>query len=457
MQTKERQGLSKALKGFYGIGDFGFSLMSNIDTYYSSFFFTNVAKFSLSAFTIATTVSSLVDAVLNMVYGAWLNKIQPKKWGRYRSWLILTPWIVPFLYAMQFVKISNGVMGVVFVTVAMITSRMAWSIPYTANIAMIKVAGKDSKDRMALSSSRSAYSSLSSVVYSYAGPAAVALFTGFVGESNAYAATAFAFAILFVAGYFAHFKMFEGYEEPGEVEIARLAKENAQRSEEKKAQKISAIAAVTCNPHLISVILSLVMRMIVMFVTSGLMIYYFKYVAKNLALFSTLLFALSLLSVVVSYLARFVVARLGAKNTVIVNYAIMIVSLVVSYFMYTNVIAVIVLMVIMNAALRLSYACDAEIFSLCSIYSTKKLGYDTTGTIMGLTPLPIKIAIILRSFFIAATLSIAGFDPSISPAAASAAMQQGLCFGYMIIPAIVTVIGALIMLFGFRLKSEQNA
>lgn len=457
MQTKERHGLSKALKGFYGIGDFGFSLMSNIDTYYSSFFFTNVAKFSLGAFTIATTISSLVDAVLNMVYGAWLNKIKPQKWGRYRSWLILTPWIVPFLYAMQFIKISNGFMGVVFVTIAMITSRMAWSIPYTANIAMIKVAGKDSKDRMALSSTRSAYSSLSSVVYSYAGPAAVAMFAGIVGEKNAYAATAFAFALLFVAGYYAHFKMFDGYEVPGEVEIARLAKENAARTEENKAHKVSAIAAVTCNPHLISVILSLVMRMIVMFVTSGLMIYYFKYVAKNMALFSALLLGMSILSVIVSYLARFVVAKLGAKNTVLTCYAIMIVTLVAAYFMYTNVIAVVALLVIMNAALRLAYACDAEIFSLCSIYSTKKLGYDTTGTIMGLTPLPIKIAIILRSFFIAATLSIAGFDPSINPAAASAALQQGLCFGFMIIPAIVTVIGTIIMIFGFRLNDAQKS
>ena len=99
--TKKRQGLSGALKKGYGVGDFGFTLMTNVDTVYASYFFTNIAKYSLSVYTISTTISAIVDAILSMMYGAWLNKIKPKKWGRYRSWLVLTPWLVPFLYAFQ--------------------------------------------------------------------------------------------------------------------------------------------------------------------------------------------------------------------------------------------------------------------------------------------------------------------------------------------------------------------
>ena len=30
--TKERKGLSKALRYFYGVGDFGFTLMSNVES-----------------------------------------------------------------------------------------------------------------------------------------------------------------------------------------------------------------------------------------------------------------------------------------------------------------------------------------------------------------------------------------------------------------------------------------
>ena len=102
------KGISKSLKYFFGIGDCGFTLMSNIDTFYASYFFTNIARFSLGAITVMTTISAVIDAILSCFYGAFLNKIKPKKWGRYRSWLILTPWLVPFLYAMQFVRSQTG-------------------------------------------------------------------------------------------------------------------------------------------------------------------------------------------------------------------------------------------------------------------------------------------------------------------------------------------------------------
>lgn len=131
-QEKPKQ-LSKSLKYFFGIGDFSFTLMSNIDTFYASYFFTNIARFSLGTVTVMTTISAVVDTVLSCFYGPLLNKIKPKKWGRYRSWLILTPWMVPFLYAMQFIKISNGLAAAIFITFAMITSRIAWNIPFVAN------------------------------------------------------------------------------------------------------------------------------------------------------------------------------------------------------------------------------------------------------------------------------------------------------------------------------------
>ena len=100
-QNQSGKPLSKALKVFYGVGDCGFSLMTNVESYYFNFFLTNLAAFSLPMVTLITTIASTVDACLSWIYGAILNSIKPKKWGRYRSWLILLPWLVPFLYAFQ--------------------------------------------------------------------------------------------------------------------------------------------------------------------------------------------------------------------------------------------------------------------------------------------------------------------------------------------------------------------
>ena len=121
-----KKGLSKMLKRFYGVGDCGFTLMSNIESYYFSFFLTNLAQFSLPMVTLITTISSTVDAVLSWIYGAILNSIKPLKWGRYRSWLVVIPWLVPFLYAFQFVKIGDGWISAIIIIVAAIASLVAW-------------------------------------------------------------------------------------------------------------------------------------------------------------------------------------------------------------------------------------------------------------------------------------------------------------------------------------------
>ena len=40
---KKRNGISGALKTFFGIGDLGFSFMTNIETYYFQYFLTDIA------------------------------------------------------------------------------------------------------------------------------------------------------------------------------------------------------------------------------------------------------------------------------------------------------------------------------------------------------------------------------------------------------------------------------
>ena len=199
-------------------------MMSNIDTFYASYFFINIVMFPLAVVTVMTTISAIVDLILSCLYGAWMNKIKPHKWGRYRSWLILTPWLVPLLYALEFLKVGNATVCMVTMTLAMITSRIAWNIPYIANLSMINVAGKTTEDRMALSSIRNVWTALGSVIYSYAGPFVVAEDSPRgLGEQNAYAATAFAFGAFTAAAFFAHFVMLSGYEESGEEEMRRLA------------------------------------------------------------------------------------------------------------------------------------------------------------------------------------------------------------------------------------------
>ena len=451
-ETKTKTKLSGALKRFFGVGDFSFTLMSNIDTFYASYFFTNIARLTLPVVTLITTISAVIDAILSCVYGAWMNKIKPKKWGRYRSWLILTPWMVPILYALQFFRVGNGVLGIVIMTLAMITSRIAWNIPYIANLSMINVAGKTTEDRMALSSTRSVWTSLGSVIYSFAGPAVVAMFTNLLGETHAYAATAFAFGALMAAAYYAHFVMFKGYEETGEEEMARLAAQAGKN--EGAAPKVSALAAIKCNPHLMALMLSSTTKYVVLFLVNGIAVYYFTYISRNPGLLTTFVFITNSLGILAGYVSRFFVAKLNPKRTVTCAYCVMAVGMLAAYLIYQNTVGVIVLMCLVIFSMTMTNAVEPVLYAACAGYSSSKTGADATGTVMGLLTVPLKVGIVMRGILISTALAIGGFSADIDPAAASAAMQRGICIGFMIIPAVCIFIGAAVLTFGFRLNKE---
>lgn len=115
-EQQQYKPLSTALKFFYGVGDFGFNLMSSVETYYFVFFLTNFAFIDMgpvegAAFAASVAgIGSTVDAILGWMYGGFINSLKPFKWGRYRSWLVVLPWIVPFLYCFEFTALTNNVM-----------------------------------------------------------------------------------------------------------------------------------------------------------------------------------------------------------------------------------------------------------------------------------------------------------------------------------------------------------
>ena len=367
---KERNGLSTPLKRFFGVGDFGFTLMSNIDTFYATYFFTNIAKFSLGVITVMTTISAVVDAILSCLYGPFLNKINPRDGGATAPAdpdALDGP--LPVCHAVY--KNRQRAAAAIFVTVAMITSRIAWNIPYIANVSMINIAGKTPKERMTLSSTRMVWTSLASVVYSYAGPAAVSVFAAWLGEKNAYAATAFAFSALMAAGFYAHFNMFKGYEMTKEEELQRMAGQARSAQTTPNAQKVRALDAIRCNPHLLWLFLSCITKYIVLFLVNGLAIYYFTYVGQNAALLTTFVFAANLLGVVASYISKFIVARFTAKKTVVCSYFLMAVIATGAFFAYSQTWVVMAAMCAVMFILVLTNACDPELFSNCAAYSGK--------------------------------------------------------------------------------------
>ncbi|MCH1981048.1 MFS transporter [Ruminococcus sp. OA3] len=452
MSTQNKQPkkeLSKALKLFYGVGDCGFTLMTNVESYFFNFFLTNLAQFGLGTVTLITTISSAVDACLSWMYGAVLNSIKPKKWGRYRSWLILLPWLVPFLYAFQFLKIGDGILPVVVIIIATIASHVTWNFPYVANVSMIAIAGKTPDDRAQLSSTRAAWANFSKVIFSYVGPPLAAVFAGIIGETSQYGATAFVLGWVMAALYFAHFKMFDGYEEV-DMEAVKDSKKDTT-----KTSGMDLVRALLQNPPLIILLVSDLAKWMFNFVVSGVAVYYFTYVAKNAGMLATYILISNILCVIGSYLAKNMAKKFSTRKTTIGIFLLMAVVLIIANFTYTNVTLVMILMSLAQFGYGVAYACTPALYADTIVYSEWKTGKNATGWISGLQNVPLKVGVMFRGIIISACLAVANFDPSIDAAAATVELQKGICLAFMVIPACALIVAALLLAFGFRITKEK--
>ena len=449
MSNNSKKPLSKALKLFYGVGDCGFTLMSNVESYFFNFFLTNLASFDLGIVTAITTISSTVDACLSWIYGAILNSIKPKKWGRYRSWLVLLPWIVPFLYAFQFIKIGNGIVSAVIVTVAAIASHVVWNFPYVANVSMISVAGATPDDRAQLSSTRAAWANFSKIIFSYVGVPLASVFAGIVGETNQYGAVAFVLAWVMVVLYFAHFKMFDGYEEVSTEDVQETKKDTT------KTSGMDLVRALLQNPPLIALMIADLSKWAFNFIVSGIAMYYFTYVAKDAGLLTTYILISNIFCVVGSYLAKSVAKKFSTRTGTIGTFILMAAVMIAANFLYTNVWLVVFLMSLAQLGYGIAYACTPALYSDTIIYSEWKTGKNATGWISGLQNVPLKVGVMLRGISISACLAIAHFTPGMDASQATVELQKGICLGFMIIPACALLLSAVILLFGFKITREQ--
>ena len=451
-QTK-KTGLSKSLKMFYGVGDFGFTLMSNIESYHFNFFLTNLAQFPLAMVTLITTIASTVDAVLSWMYGAILNSVKPMKWGRYRSWLVAIPWLVPFLYAFQFIKLGDGWVSAIVIIIAAIASHVAWNFAYVANVSMISVAGKTPEERSQLSSTRAAWANLSKVVFSYVGPGLAAVMAGLIGEVNQYGAAAFVLGCVMAVLYYAHFRMFDGYEE------VQTGQETAGKAEKKAAKDktsgMDLIRALLQNPPLIALLVADLAKFMFNFVLMGVATYYFTYVAGNEGMLAPYILVTNIFCVVGAYLSKALSNKFTTRTTTIGVMAIQAVLLIVSYVFYNNVTLVIVLMSVAMFGYGITYACTPALYGDTIVYSEWKTGKNAAGWISGLQNVPLKVSIMTRGIIINACLAMGGFSAAINASEASEGLKNAISIGFMVIPAIALIIAVLALIFGFRLTKDK--
>ncbi|KPU42576.1 melibiose carrier protein [Oxobacter pfennigii] len=445
--------LSSALRNFYGIGDFGFSLMTSVELYLFVFFLTNVAKFSLPMVALIGAITSTGDAILSPFYGAIISGSKPMKWGRNRSWMLIGPPFVVVLYMFMYTKIGPEPVAAAIVCAGFILSHIAWNIGWVANMALIPVLANNPEERGYLAARRTMYTALAGAVYSYIGsPLAKAIGAATGNEIFGYSALAGIMALVMMIGYWTVFKMTEGYEETG-AEAAAATGAN-------KGGGISfgmMFKNAAQNPPLLVLLLGDFFRYMSNFIMTAAAAYFFTYVLNNMALMSLYLLIGSLAGVVSSYIAGRLSKVIPTRTATIMGLLVAGCVLIVMKFLGSNVVTFFVLVVVYRLVIGIAGAYVVAMYSDVAVYGEWKTGKNASPFVMGLMNLSLKAAVISRGTVIPFVLASAGFVAGVDPSQATDALKGAVTTVFFLIPGCLVIVCGLIWLFGYKLTKEKLA
>ena len=450
MGTKKTQ-LSKPLRYFYGVGDMGFNLMSSVYTYYLVFYLNTVAKLSLPYVTLLMAISSTFDSLSSWIYGAVINSTKPMKWGRYRSWLIATSWLLPFTSFFMYFRIGGtDSVAFVFFLIAQLAARIVQNFSYTANVSLISVVAQNADERIAMSSSRATWNNAAKFAWSYLGVPFLAVLAAVVGEEYSYATLAGILGLTTFIGYFVHFRLTKGYEATGEEERANVALAKRSRTSIRDLFK-----TLFTNPPLLALVVADLAKWLFNFVVAGTVVYYFTYIALNKGLQATYTLIIAFMAVFGALASSYIGKKLSGRTTMIVFYLAMAALLVFARTMYTNVWAVIILVSLAQFGYGCIYSCSSALYADTAVYAEWKTGKNASGWIMGLTNVPIKIASALKSVVLPAALALSGFSAAVAVEETTDVMRNGIANTLLVLPAAMLIVGAVVLIFLYRLPKSK--
>lgn len=442
--------LNKAIKTFYGIGDFGFSLMSAVEIYFFVYFLTDIAKLPLAYVAIIGTITSVVDAVLSPFYGAVISGTKPMRWGRNRSWMLIIPPLAVPAYLFQYTKIGSDLTTAIFICAGFIISHVLWNIPWVANVSLIPVLASNPDEAALLSSRRATWTALGGIVFSFTGEPLARYFGATTNnEVLGYTILAGLMGIVFMLTYFTIFKITDGYEETGGESAAKGGG---------GGQRVSFKAMWDCivqNPPLMILLIADFFRYMVMFVMTASAAYYFTYVAQNMAMFPTYLLTISISQMIGSYTSASIAKKLSTRTTTIIGLFGMAAALITGKFVALNVTIFFGVAVLAGIFLGALNSVMVGLYSDVSVYAKWKTGTDATPFIMGLMTVSLKSAIISRGTLIPLILNSVGFVPNTDPMLATLELKKGVIDAFLFYPGIFALVSALVLLVAYKLTREK--
>ncbi|MGB9859651.1 MAG: MFS transporter [Moorellaceae bacterium] len=428
--------VAEKLKGsiitLFCLGEIGMVLMNGMGLNFFTYFLTDVALVSAALVGTIMLVGRIVDAVSVPVVGVLVEKVE-MRWGKYRSWLVVAPFLAAICFILMF---SNPGLGagskVLFYGVLYILSSVFLNIPYTAQSALIPVMATDLEDRTRLSGRRIQMLSLGQIIGGVV-TVPLLLWLGGGSEARGFLPAIIVFAVLHVLGYQLMAAVSKPYVVGQRVETGETV-----------VTLGDIVRQVFANPPLLVFGLTEFFKNCTWPIIFAIGPYYFKYVANNMAMLTIFLTGTTVAKLVGAVIGEALARKMSKKTVYVVGMVVMALTLVGARAFAGNAGLFTLFVSLAFAGEYISHAVNFAIYADTTVYSEWKTGKRANAIIMSVFPLTLRISQAVAGALTGYALAMIGYAGG-----AQVGAEMGLRISSVgtLVPALFALLAAVVMLF----------
>ena len=439
---KQKLGGKYLLWGVESIGEGWIGIVSST---YLAMFMTDIALIPLALVSGAMLIMSISDLLLATSAGAIISMMRPGKWGRLRTYLLLAPPFTVIFYIMHFVSVPNqALLTAVIITVGFIAARFFYNLVYAANVSLINVIAKDQENKNRLSSQRMIGSNAGRMLGNYLTPTIVVALAAAFSERTLYPFMMIGAGIIYIITNLVHFSLSKGYE---------TASDNIKVTNDYEKLSIKAVFTILSkNPQLLVTMIIDLSSNVAALVLPSIAVYYYKYVAARPDLTAMHMLAIGLAGMAGSMIVRAIGPKVkDPRKFLLAVYPFVAIFLFGTRFVASNPYLFMAFNVMVHGLTGTTQTFELSLYMDNVTYTKYKTGKDANALIMGISGVTVKIAEVLKSVMIPFVLMTSGYVAG----KATEQVKVSIINAYSIIPAIIPIIGFLLLKFFYKLTVEK--
>ena len=442
-------------KGLYFCGKFAFSLFVGLEMYYFSAYLTDAALLPMAVVSLVLNIPTVVDLIFSFLNGVIIEKLH-LPFGKYRFWLIVGPVVATITYALCFLRLEDDWYCGIMIIVSLIIAHFFWSLAETALNALPTLVTDDVAERSSLSMFFGTAANWSGALY---GLIAMPIITAFNGATNSMTMGYLLITVVLGIIYIITFWLLAA-----NIKDAEAADEAAKKAAgDVKAPKGPSVGAmiknITKNGPLVALLLYNLCFFTSIFAQSMLMFYYFQYVLGALAIMGLFMTARGVASMVTTfiYVPIMKLFRGSKRNVIIFAGALNTVYMLAMWVMRPSVTVFMVVSLIVAVIGGVANMPAIALYADCATYGEWKTGVDCKGFVMSLYNVPVKVGLMVKGLIVAAILTAIKYNPQATDPAVLESYAAGFNSGYMLVGAILSIAGIVILLLGYHLSENKVA